>query len=408
MTNYYHILGISQSASQREIKEAYRKLALRYHPDKNPDNAYAEERFKEISHAYHILRDPQRKAQHDHSLAYAAFKQETAKATYTTYTSPPPYAYESPQQRARRRSRGNWQASGPRPAVTSKKNLVATAWAFGIIIALALVVFGLTSYQSYHQEQVRARQDELAAGIYKEAEELFMQRNYEQSLKLLKTIDEQHNISYDAGHLRQNIFNTIEEEANQNYEQRNYRQAAAGFQLLADNKPEYDALTFAKLVSSYEMIPDYPHAISAYTEVIKAEPYTIEARLGIARLFYNLGEHKKALEYYREASDIVIMEYQNLYGKAYALAVDPRRTPESHYQLHCRLGLTYSELGMFREAQSALKWAIFLRPEAPEAHFLMGNTFRKEGRSGEACKKWKEAKKHGSREAASQLKKYCK
>ena len=63
--DYYEVLGISRSASPDEIKKAYRKLALKYHPDRNPDDKKAEETFKELSQAYEILSDSQRKSQYD-------------------------------------------------------------------------------------------------------------------------------------------------------------------------------------------------------------------------------------------------------------------------------------------------------------------------------------------------------
>ena len=60
--NYYDILGISKNASQDEIKKAYRKLAMQYHPDKNPGDKAAEEKFKQISEAYEILKDDKKRA----------------------------------------------------------------------------------------------------------------------------------------------------------------------------------------------------------------------------------------------------------------------------------------------------------------------------------------------------------
>ena len=65
MTDYYETLGLNKSATSEEIKKAYRKLALQYHPDKNPGDKLAEERFKEISEAYAVLSDPEKRRQYD-------------------------------------------------------------------------------------------------------------------------------------------------------------------------------------------------------------------------------------------------------------------------------------------------------------------------------------------------------
>lgn len=63
--DYYKILGLTKSATDSEIKKAYRKLALQYHPDKNDGDAKAEAKFKEVGEAYAILSDPQKKSRYD-------------------------------------------------------------------------------------------------------------------------------------------------------------------------------------------------------------------------------------------------------------------------------------------------------------------------------------------------------
>ncbi len=63
--DYYDVLGVSKSASADEIKKAYRKMAIKYHPDKNPGNSEAEEKFKEAAEAYEILSNSEKKAQYD-------------------------------------------------------------------------------------------------------------------------------------------------------------------------------------------------------------------------------------------------------------------------------------------------------------------------------------------------------
>jgi molecular chaperone DnaJ len=71
--DYYQVLGVSEKASEAEIKKAYRNLAKRYHPDKNPDNKAASERFKDIGEAYSVLSDPEQRKRYDTMRKFGAF-----------------------------------------------------------------------------------------------------------------------------------------------------------------------------------------------------------------------------------------------------------------------------------------------------------------------------------------------
>src|SRR5438128_11525585 len=71
--DYYQVLGVPETATVDEIKKAFRRLAKQYHPDRNPDNAQAAERFKEINEAHDVLSDPEKRKKYDQLRRYGPF-----------------------------------------------------------------------------------------------------------------------------------------------------------------------------------------------------------------------------------------------------------------------------------------------------------------------------------------------
>src|SRR5512133_3252052 len=90
--DYYKILGVERNATEAEIKSAFRKLALQYHPDRNPNNKQSEEKFKEINEAYEVLSDTEKRARYDQlGDSYSHWQQRGAPGNFNwnEWTSAP-------------------------------------------------------------------------------------------------------------------------------------------------------------------------------------------------------------------------------------------------------------------------------------------------------------------------------
>lgn len=99
--NYYILLGVSNTASSDELKIAYRTLAKKYHPDKNPNSKTAEENFKEIQQAYTILSNPEKRKRYDLKLSAGNTNSNPRQRPYSQYTG---NAYQYAQQQAQSQS----------------------------------------------------------------------------------------------------------------------------------------------------------------------------------------------------------------------------------------------------------------------------------------------------------------
>ncbi|WP_062543374.1 J domain-containing protein [Rufibacter tibetensis] len=127
--NYYHILGVSSSASAAEIKAAYKRLAVKLHPDKNPNNPHAEERFKQINEAYQVLSDPRRRATFDLQRQYEQ-QQRQAQA----YANP---RYHQTRQPAGFQER-HYRQRPQKHTHFSRRDLLIVA---SVVLATVLLVF---------------------------------------------------------------------------------------------------------------------------------------------------------------------------------------------------------------------------------------------------------------------------
>ncbi|MCR5400316.1 MAG: DnaJ domain-containing protein [Treponema sp.] len=113
MKDYYEILGVQKNATDDEIKKAYRKMALQYHPDKNPGDKTAEAKFKEINDAYQVLSDPSKRKNYD---MYGSSDDSYQSAYHNAYNSSRSYDssyqnsyYENPFEEAFSGSDSFWQ-----------------------------------------------------------------------------------------------------------------------------------------------------------------------------------------------------------------------------------------------------------------------------------------------------------
>lgn len=138
--NYYITLGIKNTASLEEIKSAFRKLAKKYHPDKNHENEHSDSFFKEIQEAYEVLSNYEKRRKYDQKFAYANTYEQIRNKTYTPYNG---NAYQYAQQQAQYERRYQQPAAGEasEPAKEKKSGTDPYLFIISIVVAIILLTF---------------------------------------------------------------------------------------------------------------------------------------------------------------------------------------------------------------------------------------------------------------------------
>lgn len=151
MTDYYQTLGVSRQAGEKEIKSAFKKLAFQYHPDRNPGNIAAEEKFKQINEAYQVLSDVNGKLIYDLKLS-------------GQYTPPPVYQTYTPPQHRPTYAQGESRAYA-RPQYTYNSAQAGKVYLIGMLVLLIMGALGYSLYTFMNHRTARIRYAEALAYI---------------------------------------------------------------------------------------------------------------------------------------------------------------------------------------------------------------------------------------------------
>lgn len=170
MYNYYEILGVSRNAGQKEIKAAFKKLAVKYHPDKTRNDPDDENVFKKVNEAYQVLSDPEKKRQYDRRLEYEYFFSRNSSYNATrvrnySHKTKTGFDFESHGQHYQKKT--YYEPRGR----TATDYFVA--FIFMTLVGIGFLIFG------FFMNKYSAKQE------YKKAEAAFEQNNYYEAMKQL-------------------------------------------------------------------------------------------------------------------------------------------------------------------------------------------------------------------------------
>ncbi len=393
MTNYYHVLGLSEDASPAEIKSAFKRLAVKYHPDKHPGRPEMEEKFKEINVAHQILSDEYEKARFDLKLKYRQFSQSEARS----YTYQPP---RSDQWKNRNRAR---YSSG---RIDYRQNAIATAYAFGITFLIALLVMtGVWVKQSYDDHQLEKLLAERRSS-YMDARQYFEAGEYKTAFEIMTELDFFRTEERDMKIFKTTMLDRIAEQGNLHFNKQEYQQAIDLYELVqkfAPNLPFYELRQ--KLAEAYKKTNQPEKAIAILKDFLIGEYEIISSLVKIAEIQHKeLSNPAEALDHLLIAHRLAIKRYKTFYGDGYAMVINEKYVPGSHYYLYTYLADIYLELDDPEMAIKAADWNKYVWPDSASSYITSANAYLKMGQKNKACQEYAGAKDRNWSETSTS---YC-
>lgn len=378
MTNYYFVLGLKENATASEIKAAFKRQAVKYHPDKNAGKPEMEEKFKEINQAYQILSDQYEKARYDLKLKYRAFS-----------NSPRPAANNSSFRRK--------NSTYTPPSVDYRQNSIATLYAFGITFGIALIVMmGVWAKSTYDQMKLENLLAERRA-VYNEAKGSFGSGDFESAFTLMSSLDFFRAEEQDMRFFKDNMVQDIILLGDENFQTEKYDKAIYLYELVEKfepSKPFYELKL--QLAEAYKKVNEPDKSIEVYEKLMVLDYKTIASMVEIAEIRRDfLKDVESAKEYYLNAHKRAVAQYKNFYGEAYSLVINERYVPEEHYDLYSGLADIYLRLDNPEMAIKAADWNKYVWPDSTHAYLISANAWLALKEQDKACEEFQEARNRG-------------
>lgn len=393
MSDYYQLLGVSQNADQAQIRSAYKRLAMQYHPDRNMGDRGAEEMFKKINEAYHVLSDPLKKARYD------------ARFYQSTETVPPPprhrdyrYARRAPPQPERsyyRVDRNYFKIQGL--AILS-------------FFVLASICYGIAYTVQYFIAQHHEKKRLANVKLVKQANGLFNNGRFTEAIDMVTDLRAQHPKEYMFIVARDSLIHVLDEMATAEFKNGDYRSSIEHLLALERYQTPTKVETLRKIAFCQFHLGNYEESLRAFKHVHSQQPSNLELiyYIGLINL-EKTNNPTEALQYFDLGKALFKRNLTDIYGEAFELVMDPADAPDVFYEMFLGRARANIELHHSQEAITDGNWAIYLRRQRPEGYYLRALAKIQAQTRSDLCDDIRNAKKLGLADAASVLElKHCK
>ena len=392
MADFYDILGLSQSADSTQIRTAYKRLAMQYHPDRNPGNPQAEEMFKVINEAYHILSDPLKKSRYD-----SRFNAQTT----STYA-------EATWREAKRQQYARWQHAQKKRYSFDKQYFKIQGLAFLVFLIMSGIAFGIFHTADYivssGYEKIRLQNQKLIM----EVNSLFGSGKIDEAIARIIALHEKEPLDFQFINARDSLVNALRHQAEKHFADQNFEEALG--LLIPLKKYEFPPRTetLRKISVCQYNLGSYEEALKSLKQLHAQQPWSLELlyQIGIINLQY-LENNEEALRYFTMGKKLFKDNLTEIYGEAFTVVMNPTDIPDIYADIFVASANTNTVMKNHKEAVKDLNWAIYLRPQHGEPYKLRALAKIKAKDYSGLCTDLSQARKLGAEGITGLQNKYC-
>ncbi|RAV99213.1 DnaJ domain-containing protein [Pseudochryseolinea flava] len=366
--DYYSILQVARSADAAQIKAAYKRLAKLYHPDHNPGNIIAEEKFKQINEAYHVLTDPLKKSRYDE--------------TFQSYKIP------QKEQRTEVQRRRYYKMRHAMQSVYRIDREYFRIQALTFLVFIVIAGFCLTLFHTATYLWNNDRNNDFSAQTQAigQAKAMFFQGNFERAITYLDTLQKRNPGALQLSFTRDSLLDEIRRKAEQDFDAHQYANAVVNYRILEKKESPPSQKTLQGIAFCQYYLGNYREAVVAMKQLHHQNPNDLNLiyNIGIINLDY-LENAQEAILYFNLGEKKFKENLSALYGDNFASRFSDNDLPDVYYELFIGQARTSLQLNNNAMAQGACDWAMKLRPTRGEPYALRAICNLREGKRHLAC-----------------------
>ena len=391
MQDFYEALGVTRTASQSQIKAAFKKMAMRYHPDHNPGNKQAEETFKYLNEAYRTLSDPVKRSRYD--SRFHIITEELNDAYW---------------QDVKRKRYQQWKQTRDNHYRVDRNYFKIQGLAFLVFLLIAGFCFAVINTAHYYVRQQQMEKWRANSLQLQQVNGLFGEGRFQDAFTMIRAMEEKDPLDFRFGFVRDSLVSALRKQADDEFREKDFRSAVTHYLVLKNHEHPVRYETLENMSMCQYYLGNYKESLEALKHLHNQSPGDLGLvyKIGLINLD-KLDNPNEALQYFTMGKKLFKENLSRVYGNAFQIVMNPQDVPDIYYMIFKARALTNMKLGNLTEAVTDCNWAVFLRPQEGEGYYLRAVANISTRDFAAVCEDIQKAKQFGSEQVAALGTRYC-